>query len=104
MLARDLNADVKATGLAAQGKNFGDLTLTANTTAGRVNFALNSDLAGAAIQGRGSAQLAANYPLDAQLTFNNLTWARLRNRWEPPTANRPVSTPWRKDRSACAVR
>jgi len=79
VLARDLNADVKATGLAARGKNFGDLTLTANTTAGRVNFALNSDLAGAAIQGHGNAQLAANYPIDAQLTFNNLTWARLRN-------------------------
>ncbi len=78
LMIRDLNADVKATNLAAQGKNFGDLTLTATTAGGRLNFALESDLAGASIHGRGDAQLTANYPIDAQLTFGDLTWTRVR--------------------------
>lgn len=77
LLIHDLNADVKATDLGAGGKKFGNLTLTANTSANRLNFALDSDLAGASIHGDGNAQLAANYPLDAQLTFRNLTWARI---------------------------
>lgn len=78
VMLHDLDADVKATGLAAQGKKFGDLTLTANTSAGRLNFALDSNLADAAIHGRGNAQLTANYPVDAQLTFSNVAWTRIR--------------------------
>nr|MDQ2900665.1 translocation/assembly module TamB [Acidobacteriota bacterium] len=74
ILFRDLNADVKATGLAAQGKNFGDLTLIANTTGGKLNFALDSNLANASIHGRGNAELTGDYPVNAQLTFKDLTW------------------------------
>ena len=44
-VAHDLDADVKATGIGAQGKKFGDLSLTANSSAGRVNFVLDSNLA-----------------------------------------------------------
>lgn len=77
VLFRDLNANVAATGIAAQGKNFGDLTLTANTAGGRVNFALDSNLASASIHGKGNAQLGGDYPLDAQLTFSNVTWTRV---------------------------
>jgi len=73
----DLNADVAAKGIAAQGKNFGDLTLTARTTGGRVDFALDSNLAGSAIQGRGNAQLGGDYPLTAKLTFDNVAWTRV---------------------------
>jgi translocation and assembly module TamB len=77
VLFHDLAANVTATGIAAQGKNFGDLTLTANTTAGRLNFALDSNLAEASIHGRGNAELGGDYPLTAELTFNNVTWTRL---------------------------
>ena len=72
-----LNAEVKANGIAAQGKNFGDAEVTANTAAGRLNFTLTSDLAGAAIHGSGNAQLAGDYPIDARLSFQNVTWTRL---------------------------
>ena len=77
VLLSDLKANVKANGLAARGKNLGDLMLTANTTSGRVNVALDSNLAGASIQGHGAIQLAANYPTSGQLTFKNITWTGL---------------------------
>ncbi len=89
-IIRDLNASVKATGLAAQGKKLGDLSLTANSAGGRVNFALDSNLANASIHGQGNAQLATNYPIDAQVTFSNVKWTELQplvssNAGEPPT-------------------
>jgi translocation and assembly module TamB len=77
VLFRDLNADVSATGISAQGKRFGDATLKASTNAGRINFTLDSDLAGSTIAARGYAQLAGDYPLDAQLSFRNVAWSRL---------------------------
>jgi translocation and assembly module TamB len=77
LLFRDLNADVAATGISAQGKTFGDLTFKAATNAGRLNFTLDSNLANASITGRGNAQLSGDYPLDAQLSFRNVAWSRL---------------------------
>jgi translocation and assembly module TamB len=77
ILVTDLSGNLKTTDLAINGKNLGDLTLAANTSGGRTNFTLNSGIAGAAIEGHGSVQLANNYPTDAQLTFKNVTWARL---------------------------
>jgi translocation and assembly module TamB len=77
VLVQDLNAKVNATGLAAEGRTFGNLDLTANTTGNRLNFTLNSGLANASIQGRGEAQLTGNYPVNAELTFKDLTWANL---------------------------
>jgi translocation and assembly module TamB len=77
ILVTDLSGNLKTTGLAINGKNLGDLTLAANTSGGRTNFTLNSGIAGAAIEGHGSVQLANNYPTDAELTFKNVTWARL---------------------------
>lgn len=89
VLLRDLDANVAANGIAAQGKNFGDLTLTANTTGGRVNFALDSNLAGASIHGKGNARLGGDYPLDAQLTFSNITWTRVQSLLGPEAAEPP---------------
>ncbi len=77
VLLHTLDADMKAIGLAAQGKNFGDLTLTANTTGGRVNFALESNLAEASIHGRGNAGLSGDYSVNAEFSFTNVTWSRL---------------------------
>jgi translocation and assembly module TamB len=74
---RDINGDIKTTSLAMKGKNLGDLTVAASTAGGRAQFTLNSTIAGASIEGHGSAQLANDYPTDAQLTFKNVTWAGL---------------------------
>ncbi len=80
MLLSNLNANVAATGISAEGKSFGDLSFNANTTAAdRLNFALQSNLAGSSINGSGNAQLSGNYPVNAQLSFKNATWTK----WEP---------------------
>ncbi len=79
VLFRDLNANVSASGIASQGKSFGDLTLAANTaTGGRLNFTLNSNLASAAIQGHGTAELTGDYPVNAQLSFSNVAFTHVR--------------------------
>jgi translocation and assembly module TamB len=78
LLITSLNANVSATNLAANGKNIGTLDLSAKTTTNsRVDFTLNSDLAGSSIQATGNGQLGGDYPVSAQLTFNNVRWARL---------------------------
>jgi translocation and assembly module TamB len=77
VLARDLNFSFAGKAIAFQGKNFGDATLTGHTDGGRLNFALDSNLASASIQGKGSAQLSGDYPLQAQVTFHNITWKGL---------------------------
>lgn len=77
VLFSDLNADVAATGLRAGQKNFGDLTLAAHTTGQTLNFTLDSDLANAAIHGRGSAVLRGDYPVNAQLTFSGVRWSNV---------------------------
>jgi translocation and assembly module TamB len=69
---------VAANHIAVQGKNYGDLSLKANSQGGNVNFTLASDLAGSSLQARGTAQLADSYPVDAQLQFNNVAWSRLK--------------------------
>ncbi len=79
VLVHDLDANLKATGIVAQGKAFGDATVTANTSGGKLNFTLDSNLASAAIHGRGNAQLGGDYPIEAQLAFNNVTWTRVQD-------------------------
>ena len=74
---KELTAQLNATGLAAEGRNLGDLNLSANTSAGKVNFKLDSNLAKSSIHGQGAAGLTSDYPLDAQVSFNDLTWANL---------------------------
>src|SRR5579884_1260310 len=78
VLFSDLNADLAARGISAEGKNFGDLTLAAKTGVGqRLDFRLDSDFAGSTIQGQGNAQLRGDYPVDARLTFSNVEWAKI---------------------------
>jgi translocation and assembly module TamB len=78
VLLTSLDATLNAGGIAAAGKNFGDLRLTANTTgANRLNFNLDSSLGGANIHAGGNATLAGEYPVDAQLTFRDVAWSRI---------------------------
>jgi translocation and assembly module TamB len=79
LMIQDLSANISAAGISAKGKSYGDLKLTANTERAKVNFVLASNLGGSSIQGHGSAQLAGHYPVDAQLTFSNVAWTRLRD-------------------------
>jgi translocation and assembly module TamB len=75
---RDLNMNLAATGVQAQGENFGDLKLTANmASASRVQFALDSNLADSRIHGQGSLDLTAGYPVNAQLTVQNALYTRI---------------------------
>ncbi|MBV8818202.1 MAG: translocation/assembly module TamB domain-containing protein, partial [Acidobacteriaceae bacterium] len=90
ILFSSLKANLAANGISAQGKNLGDATLTADTaSSGQLTFALDSNLAGSSISGRGNAQLAGDYPINAKLTFKNIAWNRLQtlvgsNTGEPP--------------------
>jgi translocation and assembly module TamB len=84
---KELTAQLDATGLAAEGRNLGDLNLSANTSAGKVNFKLDSNLANSSIHGQGTAGLTSDYPVDAQVSFNDLTWANL----EPLVSAAPAS-------------
>ena len=77
LLFRDLNADLSATNVSTGGKSYGDVTLKAATNAGRLNYTLDSNLAGSVINARGTAQLNGDYPLDTQLSFRNVAWSRL---------------------------
>jgi translocation and assembly module TamB len=77
LLFSDLNADIAASGIRAGQKNFGDLTLAARTTGQTLNFTVDSDLAHAAIHGSGTAVLRGDYPVNAQLTFSDVTWSNV---------------------------
>src|SRR5262249_13564192 len=62
-----LNANLAAAKLAANGNRLGDLNLAAHTPSdNRLDFTLQSDLAGSTIQARGNGQLGGDYPLNAQ--------------------------------------
>ncbi|HTX36983.1 MAG TPA: translocation/assembly module TamB domain-containing protein [Bryobacteraceae bacterium] len=86
----NVNANISAAHVAAQGKNLGGFTLAAHTAAAnRVDFILNSDLAGATIQAHGTGQLGANYPVNAELSFTNVKWSNLENLLESPSDGPP---------------
>lgn len=74
-----LDARVISKNLAVDKKPVGDLTLTAETRGKELAFRLNSDFARANIQGSGRMELAGDYPLNAQLSFANVTWSGLGN-------------------------
>ena len=77
ILLTAVNANISASGITAEGKQLGNLKLTANTKGQRVTFALDSDLAGAAIKGSGNATLTPQYPVDARLSIRNATWSQI---------------------------
>ncbi len=73
----DLDMNLAASGVHAQGENFGDLKLIASmASANRVQFALDSDLASSQIHGQGSVDLTAGFPVNAQLTIQNALYTK----------------------------
>ena len=90
ILLSSLNAKLAATNIQMNRKRFGDLTATASTQGQNVAFQLDSDFAGSAIHGSGQAQLTGDYPVDAQLTFANITYSGLRPFLGPDTTVTPA--------------
>ncbi len=87
----DVNANISAAHVAAQGKNLGGFTLAAHTaSANRLDFTLNSDLAGATIQAHGTGQLGADYPVNAELSFTNVKWSNLESLLGTPSDGPPA--------------
>ena len=73
-----LQARIGATGIQASGRNLGNMDLVASGSTEKLTFALDSGLANATIRGRGDATLRGDYPLNAELTFDELRWSNLR--------------------------
>jgi translocation and assembly module TamB len=69
-----LTANIGARALALNKKPLGDLTATAETRGKEVAFAVNSNFANSTIKGNGRLQLSGDYPVDAQLSFANVTY------------------------------
>jgi translocation and assembly module TamB len=90
ILVTAINTDLTASNLAANGINPGNLKLAAHTnSAHQVDFTLQSTLAGSTIQANGNGQLGGNYPINAELSFNDIRWTRL----APLIGGASVSTP-----------
>ncbi len=73
-----LDADLNARGLSISNQPLGDLTASAHTRGQETVFNLASDFARANVRGSGRLELTGDYPLSAQVSFTNLTYAALR--------------------------
>ncbi len=73
-----LDADLSAHDLSVSGQPLGNLTATAQTRGQETVFSMASDFAHANVRGSGRLELAGDYPLSAQVSFTNLTYAALR--------------------------
>jgi translocation and assembly module TamB len=76
------DADVSTVSLSLGKQNIGGLNFSARTKQSNVTFSLNSNLAQTDIHASGTAQLTANYPTHAEVTFKNVRYqnvARLIN-------------------------
>jgi len=70
-----LDANISAKSVTVDKKPVGDLTATANTHGTQVDFNLNSDFAHSNIRGNGTMQLGGDYPVNARVTFANVTYS-----------------------------
>lgn len=69
----NISADLSARGLRVQNQSAGDLTATARTNNGTVNYNLSSNFAGSNIQLNGRSALAAPYTTTADASIQNLS-------------------------------
>ncbi len=80
-----LNANLHASGLTVNKQPMGDLTATASTRGNTVDFQLASDIAHSNVNGSGTVQLTGDYPVNARLTFQNVTYRGLQPLVAPGT-------------------
>ncbi len=69
----NISADLSARGLRVQNQAAGDLTATARTANGTVNYNLASDFAGSNIRLNGHTTLVKDYPTTADASIQNLS-------------------------------
>ncbi len=69
----NISADLSARGLRVQNQAAGDLTATARTSNGTVNYNLTSDFAGSNIRVNGHTALIKDYPTTADASIQNLS-------------------------------
>ncbi len=69
----NVSLDLSARGLRVQNQSAGDLSATARTVNGTVNYNLKSDFAGSNIQVNGRTALLKNYPTTADASIQNLS-------------------------------
>jgi translocation and assembly module TamB len=78
VMLSSLNAKISANGIRASGKDLGGFTATAEQTGSMVRVNLDSNLAQSIIRLTGQAQLTRDYPVNAQLNFDNIRYSNLR--------------------------
>ena len=76
-LVSNLNANVAADNLRVDQRSLGGLTFNADTKGTDLHFRLDSDLASASIHGRGQAQLSGAYPINGDLSFQNIRYSNI---------------------------
>jgi len=69
----NIAADLSARGLRVQNQDAGDLTATARTVSGTVNYNVTSNFAGSNINVTGHTALSKNYPTTADASIQNLS-------------------------------
>ncbi len=69
----NISADLSARGLRVQNQAAGDLTATARTTNGAINYNLASNFAGSSIQVNGRTGLLSDHPTTADASIQNLS-------------------------------
>ena len=83
----DLNADIRATGLALGARTLGDARLTAETKNGIMTAKFDSNAAKSAIHGDGTVRLNGDYPVNVKLTFSNLALSEVAAAMRGPELN-----------------
>ncbi len=66
------NGNIDARGLSRQGRNLGDLTARIQTNGNKLDFRLNSNLAGSRIDAKGETDLSRDYETTASLNVQAL--------------------------------
>jgi len=89
VLLSKLDANGGLTGMKWNSRALGDTTLEASTKGNLLSFKLDSDLAKSAIHGSGTARLQGDYPVDAKLTFTNMTYSGIESVLGSQPAVRP---------------
>ncbi len=74
VMVEALNGDLNATGLALGSRSLGNAHVTAQTTNGTLTAHLDSNAAQASIHGQGTLGLGGKYPVNATVTFSNVTF------------------------------
>ncbi len=73
IMVSNIDADLSARGLRVQNQDAGDLTASAHTAGGSVNYNLSSDFAGSNIGISGNTVLEKTYPTTATASIRNLS-------------------------------